>query len=88
LSKDCFDNVFINQYIAYATPSSNVAKKHFFENNYNKFFENLGQHSNLKNKASAMAFINGDISLDKNFDGNQILLPRPFLKANHIELVE
>lgn len=42
----------------------------------------------MKNKALNMAFINGDISFEKNINDEYSLIPKPFLKALHIEMIE
>ncbi len=58
------------------------------DNNYNRYFENLGQINNLKNKALNLAFINGDILFDKIHGNFLTLLPRPFLRVMHLENIE
>jgi hypothetical protein len=69
-------------------PYSNVSKKHIHDNNYNTYLENLGENSNLKNKAGNMTFINGDIAFDKTSNGEFLLEHRPFIRTLHLELIE
>lgn len=62
------------------------AKKSIYDNPYDKYFENLTNNKNNKNKAFNLVFINGDVVIEKIFD-EDTLTSRPYLKAIHVELI-
>jgi hypothetical protein len=87
LSKDCFENCLNHNYFIYCLPYSNVSKKKIYDNPYDKYFDNLTKHQNMKNKALNLVFINGDIVYEKVCN-EDVILPRPCLKTIYIEPVE
>lgn len=90
LTKDCFENIFVNKYVGYFTPYSNVIKKAVVDTNYTTLFKNLVMsEDNMKQKAATLVFINGDVSYENfNITNEYYLQPRPLLKMVNFDLVE
>lgn len=63
------------------------AKKQFFENSYNNYLENLGQENNTKNIINSILILNGDVKKETYID-DEVLVPRPHIKAIHLEFFE
>ena len=89
LTKDNFDSIFTTKLIGYCIPYSNVTKKSLIDSSYNALFKNLSSEDSMKNRASNLVFINGDVSAENfNITNEYYLQPRPLLKLINYEMIE